>query len=67
MRRTDDGNGPMVFLLDNHFAALLDLRQHRAYIAGKFGFCDADGHAVFDHSGYSCPPAEIEQGKIGVP
>ena len=41
MRRTDHGHGPVVFLLDNHFAALLDLRQHRAHIAGKFGFCDA--------------------------
>jgi hypothetical protein len=46
---SDHGNRPMVFLLDNHFAALLDFRQDRPYIAGKLGFCDTDGHHLFDH------------------
>jgi hypothetical protein len=46
-RRTDQGHGPMIFLLDNYFASLFDLRQHRAYIAGKFGFCNAQCHPVF--------------------
>jgi hypothetical protein len=58
MRRTDDGNGPVVFQLDNHFAALLDPRQHRSHVAGKLGFCDAQCHPVFDHSGYSFTAAE---------
>ena len=50
MRRTDHGNGPMVFPLDNHFASLFDLRQHRAHVARKLGFCDPDGRHLFDHT-----------------
>ena len=67
MRRTDDGNGPVVFLLDNHFASLFDLCQHRAHVAGKLGFCDTDGRHLFDHTSPSgsCARASTLAGTSG--
>ncbi len=50
MRRTDHGNGPMVFPPDNDFASLFDLRRHRAHVVRKLGFCDPDGRHLFDHT-----------------
>ena len=49
LRWFDHRDGPMVLLHDN-FNARLHLLQNGVRVFGEFGFCDADGHPVFDHS-----------------
>jgi hypothetical protein len=50
MGRADDCNGPVIFALDNHLAARLDLFQH-VHIAREFSLCDADRrHPTLAHN-----------------
>src|ERR1700686_5163841 len=68
MGRADYGNRPVIFLFDNHFAALLDFIQHRAHIASEFGLGDPHRSHTFDHncsSPFSSSLAKAETGPTG--
>jgi hypothetical protein len=60
-KRMDHSHGPVILLLDDHLAALLDFFHNRAHVAREFGFRDADRH-TFDHSGYSSSSAPLDTG-----
>src|SRR5580658_335295 len=41
MRRPYDSHGPMILLLHDHLAAMLNLLQHSVQVAGEFGLRDS--------------------------
>ena len=49
LRRPDHRHG-LVVMLHDYLDTVLDPDQHSVYIAGEFGFCDADRRHIFDDS-----------------